>query len=168
MKFILIVILTLVIALTGCTSSMAVIEPAIYKCVDERAVKDTLAVYPPKVKVGNIGAGGHVDGVTLFIENGYDDSVIVNISLTCKEHVTNDADTGLEYYPAPDNYQRYVRIKEGKIEITAHSICSVPIELTMPKDVSKFPERWEFDVQVARGQGFVSTALIQRWLITMR
>jgi hypothetical protein len=127
---------------------------------------DTLLISPPKIKVGNIAPGDTAESY-LVLDNRYNQNLTVYLSISPPEYGTSDYDTGLTYSPAPENITDWISPLTEKVEIPALSTMTIPISFTIPKK-AELPERWEFDIQVAQAQGFLLTALIQRWLITMR
>lgn len=128
-----------------------------------------ISIYSPKIKISGIEPGGTADGMTLNIKNGTADNVTMFISVVIPERLTTDADTMLEYSPAPKNAQKWIVVSQtGDVEVPAQSVISIPVSLTIPKDIKGLPERWEFDIKVSEYGGFATTALIQRYLITMR
>jgi hypothetical protein len=129
-------------------------------------VYDTLLLSPPKIKVGNIAPGDTAESY-LVLDNRYNQILTVYLSISPPEYGTLDADTGLAYSPAPENITDWISVIQTEVEIPALSTMTIPVSFTIPKK-AELPERWEFDIQVSQAQGFLSTALIQRWLITMR
>ena len=186
MKLIILSVLIIpMVAIFGCSGAIeAVVERAIddtpqsaiddttprgwaEKAIIQRGVENLL-IYPPKVLIGNIGRNGHVDSVCLKIDNSFTENLTVFVTITTPERITNDADTGIEYQPAPAGFESYIAMPRGEICVLANSIYYLPVEITLPDNVSAFPHWWEFNIKVAQGEGIVTTALIQRWLITMR
>lgn len=126
-------------------------------------------IYSPKILIGNIPAGGIADDMTLNISNGYTDELTVTVEVVIPDRVTTDADTMLQYSPAPKDAQKWIVVRRfGEITVPPASIMSIPVRLTIPKDAKDLPERWEIDLRVSEGAGFLTRAYIQRYLITMR
>lgn len=124
-------------------------------------------IYSPKVKVENVGGGSIIQAPRLFMENGYDYDITVDVYFERPSKETIDIDTGLTYQPAPEGFEKWLNdIKLTDYKIPAYTSVSLPVTITLPKNI-QVPERWEFDIKVCEPGGFVSTALIQRWLITM-
>lgn len=126
-------------------------------------------VYSPKILIGNIPPGGIADDMTLNISNGYTDELTVTVEMVIPDRVTTDITTMLEYSPAPADAQKWIVVSHlGEIIIPPASILSIPVRLAIPKDVKDLPERWEIDLRVSEGGGFLTRAYLQRYLITMR
>ena len=127
-------------------------------------------IYSPKILIGNIPPGGIADDMQLNISNGYTDELTVAVEVVFPERNTRDADTMLEYSPAPLDAKNWIVVSRlGEITIPPASIMSIPVRLTIPKDAgNNIPERWEIDLRVSEGGGFLTRAYVQRYLITMR
>jgi hypothetical protein len=127
------------------------------------------SISSPKILIGNVPLGGQVDDLTLNLHNGTSDNITVFVAYHRPDRVTVDADTMINYQPAPKNAQNWITISRlREITIPPASIMSIPVSIAIPKD-AECPERWEFDLKVTEaGNGFITTAYLQRYLITMR
>lgn len=129
---------------------------------------EQLAVYSPKILIAMPRSGGMTDDLELCVENGYAEDMTVFISVEIPEKNTIDADTMLEYSPAPENAQKLIVVAQnGEITIPATTVLHLPVRLTVPKNYN-LPNRWEIDIKVSEGGGFVTRGYIQRYLVTMR
>lgn len=123
--------------------------------------------------------------LTLDIYNGFASGIDCLVYYHAPLSNTVDADTGLGYSPAPKETKDWLTIADYETTpkdiaeifsvngpsttatIPAYSVLHLPIKLSIPKEAKNLPKRWEFDIKVS-GIGFITTALDQRWLITMR
>jgi hypothetical protein len=133
-----------------------------------------ISVYSPKIRIEGIAPGGVADEIngepiTLNIENTYIETITVSVFYTAPSENTTDIDTGFIYSPAPEKVREWVTIATvGEIIIPAQSTIHIPVKLAIPKGIKELPERWEFNIKVSEGGGFVTRGYIQRYLITMR
>lgn len=130
---------------------------------------NTFMVYSPKLIIGNLPTGGHIDGVCINIENRYLEPITVNVYLDRYGGESYSENNNKYYQPAPDGYEDFISIHHwGEYVIPEWSILTLPIEIDIPNDVSDIPESWEFHIKASMGAGNVLSTRIQRWLITMR
>jgi hypothetical protein len=173
MKTLLILLsLILLIGLIGCDteSTAEIIKPPVVKPLPVEP-DENYKLSPPKIKIGNIAPGGMVDEelAGLSIENGFAETITLCLAYSATDEITTDIDTGLTYAPTPKEAVRWVSFLDGEVNIPARSIMTIPVRLSIPKDIVNLPPRWEFDIKVSEpAGGFIQTALVQRWLITMR
>lgn len=126
-------------------------------------------IYSPKILIGNIPAGGIADDMFLNISNGYSEDLTVVVDFVIPSANTTDITTMLEYSPAPKGAQNWIVVSRlGEITIPPASIMSIPVRLAIPKGVKNIPDRWEIDLRISEGRGFLTRSYIQRYLITMR
>jgi hypothetical protein len=131
----------------------------------------TWTLMPPKIKVE------YPYGDFILLPTNWPDLIItynggsllpVFVLLERPFSNTTDIDTGLIYEPAPDGFEKWISVITGDLTIKENSTVHIPVSFKIPAGLS-LPERWEFDIRVAYGgSGFVNTACVQRWLITMR
>ncbi len=153
--------------------------------------EDVLPMYPAKVKIGNLHEGSVVDTlikteidkdrpdyalnsgdpIGINIHNPSSDIVVVDLTLENINQVATDADTSLEYSPAPFFCLSWVKLSSSIVSIPPYSIAHVPIKLTVPKNISGLiiPNKWEFRIRAAKETtDKYTTDTLQRWLISMR
>jgi hypothetical protein len=131
---------------------------------------DSILAYPPKIKVSNVTPGDVLtfsehNEFCYYIENRSDS--IQDFTLTIESPVidTTDADSGLIYKPCNIKSDTFTPID---FSVPAYSKVQIPITLAVPK-LETLPKRWEIDFKAANNSGgFINTAYMQRWLITMR
>ena len=135
-------------------------------------VKDsvnTFSVYSPKIIIGNVPAGGHIDGVCIKLENRYLEPLTVSVYPDRYGGESYSANNSKYYQPAPDGFEEFISIYHwGEYIIPPWSILTLPIEIDIPKDITGFPDKWEFHIKASMGAGSVLFTRVQRWLIEMR
>lgn len=166
MKILLATLLLLPIIFIGCGGENA----QILITEAQKDAPDSLLLYPPKVLISGVIPGSKIKAPNLMLQNGTEDTINLVLSVKSPDKVTVDVKTGQTYFPmnlfgAQDILNKLINVEEA-LKIPPYSVASIPLTIIMPKDIV-FPEHWEFDIKVSEAGGFVTTALIQRWLITM-
>ena len=135
-------------------------------------VKDsvnTFTVYSPKIIIGNVPAGGHIDGVCINIVNRFLEPITVDVYPDRYGGESYDEANSKYYQPAPNGFEDFISIDHwGEYVIPEWSTLTLPINIDIPSDMSKFPASWEFHIRASMRVGDVIFSRIQRWLITMR
>lgn len=154
--------------------------------------RNSLPMFPAKIVIDNVRAGVTVDTatqsqtnpdnpdyytrsgepLTVNIHNPRDKPVIISVTYSPCDRVTDDADTGLLYQPAARIVANWVQIADDKVVIPARSIAHVPVRLSVPGNLSgiDLPDRWEFRISIIETtqKGMFQTETLQRWLVSMR
>ena len=170
MKLAIITLLLLLVTVTGCYAVIGGeakgLDPIIESVNDP---VNTFSVYSSKIIIGNVTAGGHIDGVCINMENRYLEPLNVLVYPDRYGGESYSESNNKYYQPAPDGFEDFISIyRWGEYVIPAWSVLTLPVEIDIPDDITKFPEHWEFHIKASIGEGMILHTRIQRWLITMR
>jgi hypothetical protein len=110
---------------------------------------------------------------TLPIYNSYPVEKVVSLSVAPfykkADVIRKDGGLDFDYEIAPAAVADWVQLPASEITIPANGMVEVLAIFRMPKTVKEYPSKWEFRITVEEsGQGFIGTAVSQRWLVTMR